>query len=101
MKENSIKYPRIWQHKKNKGKMRVMPWWETVKDGEFEEVDELGHAISVVAEGRTCKFGVLVQIGYLIENEHGIWFGVGPDVAKEFKDMGPEKRPEKTLKEKP
>lgn len=66
-----------------------MPWWETVKDGECESVDEMGQMISEFA-GRPCKFGVLVQVGYLLENEHGIWFGMNMKAAKSFKDLGEE-----------
>ncbi len=87
-----MEYPRTWVHKKNKKKLRVMPWWETVKDGEVERVDELGQMVSEVA-GRICKFGVLVQVGYLLENEHGMWLGVGPKAAKEFHDKGAWKKP--------
>lgn len=82
-----MRYPRKWKHKKNGKVMRVMPWWETVKDGEIEEAGELGNLLMEVA-GRPCKMGVLVQVGYLLENEHGVWIGVGPMAAKEFKDMG-------------
>ena len=80
-------YPRLWEHKDKKHRMRVMPWWETIKDGEVEKVDELGHLLAEVA-GRPCKFGVLVQVGFLLENEHGVWIGVGPKAAGEFNDLG-------------
>lgn len=84
-----MKYPRLWRHKESKyGKtVRVMPWWETVKDGEAEEVDELGHMIAEAA-GRPCKFGVLVQVGFLLENEQGIWIGLGPKGHEYFEDLG-------------
>jgi predicted NAD/FAD-binding protein len=82
-----VEYPRLWVHKENKKRMRVMPWWETVKEGEVEQVDELGHLIAEVA-GRTCKFGVLVQVGFLLENEHGVWIGVGPGAVEHFDDEG-------------
>ncbi len=82
-----MKYPRTWENKKSKQKVRVMPWWETVKEGKTEEVDELGHMIAEQA-GRPCKFGILVQVGFLIENEEGVWFGVGPKVEKHFNDLG-------------
>lgn len=64
-----------------------MPWWETVKDGEIEEVDELGQLMTEVA-GRPAKFGTIVQIGYLLENFDGVWIGVGLMAKKQFKDKG-------------
>ncbi len=97
--ENVTEYPRLWQHKKRKTKLRVMPWWETVKDGQIEKVDELGQMVAESA-GRPCKFGVLVQVGYLLENEHGIWLGVGIGAAKEFDDFGKWVKPNKWVEEK-
>lgn len=87
MAEQVTEYPRLWEHKEKKNKLRVMPWWETVKDGEVEKIDELGQLIAEEA-GRPCKFGVLVQVGYLLENEHGVWLGVGPKAAEQFNDLG-------------
>ncbi len=81
-------YPRRWLNTTSKKEIRVMPWWETVKDGEIEKVDEMGQMISESIGGRPCKFGILVQIGYLLENEFGVWFGVGPKAATAFKDLG-------------
>lgn len=81
------KYPRKWKNTTSGAELRVMPWWETIKDGEVEEVDELGLMFTEEA-GRLCKFGVLVQVGFLIENDHGVWFGVGPQAAEAFEDLG-------------
>lgn len=83
-----MKYPRIWENKRSGDRLRVMPWWETItEDGKVEEVDDLGHMIASVA-GRPCKFGVLVQVGYLLENVHGIWLGLRPKAVDEFIDLG-------------
>lgn len=98
---NVTEYPRLWVHKKDpKRKMRVMPWWETVDDGKPAKVDELGQMVTDCM-GRPCKFGIIVQVGYLLENEHGVWFGMGPRVAEEFHDKGlwvaPKKRKRKNV----
>ena len=93
-KEFALVYPRKWKNKKSKKCVRVMPWWEVVKDGEIEKVDALGNLLSEQA-GIACKFGVLTQIGYLIENEHGFWFGMGPKAREAFKDMGEWKKKRK------
>ena len=89
MSQVSTTYPRLWQHKKTRKKFRVMPWWETITDdgNGIAKVDDLGKMITEVA-GRSCKFGVIYQIGFLLENEHGVWFGFSTDVSKEFKDLG-------------
>lgn len=81
-----MRYPRRWKNKTSGQTVRVMPWWETVKDGEAEGVDELGKLVTEAA-GRPCKFGVITQVGYLLENEHGIWLGIGPKGAEHFDDI--------------
>lgn len=78
-----MKYPRMWQHKENKKKIKVMPWWECVDPILSDEDTGVG-----VAEGRKFKIGSIVQIGWLLENEHGVWLGVGPETSKYFNDMG-------------
>jgi len=82
-----MKYPRLWQNKTSGQKVRVMPWWETIKDGEIEETNELGEMITEVA-GRPAKFGIIVQIGFLLESEGGVWFGVNTTAHTEFNDLG-------------
>jgi len=84
---SALAYPRRWKNKISGQELRVMPWWETLKDGEIEKTNEIGEALTEIA-GRQCKFGVITQIGYLLENEHGVWFGVGPSAADSFEDLG-------------
>lgn len=93
-----MKYPRKWKNKISGQVLRVMPWWEAVKDGEIEETDELGNMIATAAGG-PCKFGTIVQIGYLLENEHGVWIGVGPKAAEQFEDLGEQTRPSEREKD--
>ena len=82
-----MKYPRLWKNKESGKEFRVMPWWEAVKEGDIEETNELGEMVTEVA-GRPCKFGVITQIGFLLENEHGVWFGVNLSAAEHFEDLG-------------
>lgn len=68
-----------WRHKKTKREIRVLPWWEMLKS-------------DIVLDGsekkRRYKIGALIQIGWLLENEHGVFFGVGPKAEKEFESLG-------------
>ena len=75
-------YPKIWQHKKTKKKVRVMPWWETVEGSAIRDKD-----IGVAEPGIPWKFGMLVQVGWLLENENNVWFGVGPTAKDSFKEV--------------
>lgn len=80
-------YPRKWKNKTNEKEFLVMPWWETIKNGEIEQVDELGQLLTEEA-GKPCKLGVITQIGYLLRNEEGVWFGFGPSIEIQFDDLG-------------
>lgn len=83
-----MKYPRKWKNKTSGAEVRVMPWWETITDdGGMVEVDEMGKMISE-SLGKPCRFGVITQVGYLLENEHGVWFGMGPKAVECFEDLG-------------
>lgn len=72
---------RIWEHKETKKRVRVLPWWECLDPLADEKLADL-------CEGRMFKIGALVQIGWLLENEHGMWLGVGPKAAESFNDLG-------------
>lgn len=72
--------PQIWKHKKTKKQFRAMPWWEIV-DG--QEIDH--KEIPIPEVNVPWKFGMLVQVGWLIENGHGVWFGISPEAKKQFR----------------
>lgn len=72
-------YPKLWQHKKTKKRCRASPWWECV-DPMLTEKD-------APKEPRKFKIGALVQVGWLLENEHGVWLGVGLKAANHFKEV--------------
>jgi hypothetical protein len=72
-----------WKHKEKGNIVRVAPWYEIV-----EPVLELSGNEAVKAKlaerPRGVKFGALVQVGWLLEQEHGIFIGVHLDVADQF-----------------
>lgn len=85
MEEKKKEWPKVWEHKINKKRLNVMPWWECVEpmvasDTDYGAVD-VGKEI---ADGRKFRIGAIVQIGWLLENEHGVWFGVGPQAEESF-----------------
>lgn len=84
-----------WQHKKTKKKFCVIPWYEILKDDTILSEKNLG---DMTDDGRKFKIGALVQVGWLIKNEHEVFFGVSLEVEKEFKNLGEwkvKKKPEK------
>jgi hypothetical protein len=77
--------PLTWEHKESKKRVRVMPWWECLEPIMTEaELAEMG-----MKPDRNVRIGSLVQIGWLLENEHGVWLGVGPTAADAFTEVLP------------
>jgi hypothetical protein len=68
-----------WKHKKNGKVFKVTEWWETLPDTNITDKD-----IGEPVPGVPYKFGMLVQVGWLLENEGGVWFGVGPTAVESF-----------------
>lgn len=56
-----------------------MPWWEHAPNTEITDKD-----IKIPEMNREWKWGMLVQVGWLIENEHGVFLGVGPTAKESF-----------------
>lgn len=67
-----------------------MPWWEIPESDTILDEETVKPVVGVNA-----KFGVLVQVGFLLENEGGVWLGVGPKAADAFNDLGEWKKPER------
>lgn len=83
-----------WQHKETKKIFRVTPWWECYGDIIDQPSDILADEDDEFKD-RKFAVGVLAQIGYLLENEHGVWLGVGPTAKDSFDDIGVETPPRK------
>ena len=88
-KESIPGWPKIWVNKRNPTKkFRVMPWWECLDP--LMSDDGVNNSIPIgvsLTKGRKVKVGIIVQVGWLLENEHGVWFGVGPKAEKEFREV--------------
>ena len=88
-KAKLLAWPKTWQHKTTKKKFKVMPWWECLDplmadDKATPETIDVGTHLT---EGRKFKIGAIVQIGWLLENGHGVWFGMGPKAAESFNEV--------------
>lgn len=78
------KFPRRWKNKRNGKTVRVMPWYEipdpVLNEKQWSELTQM--------RGIKAKYGVLVQIGLLLETEAGIWLGVSSKIESDFEDLG-------------
>ena len=77
-------FPQTWKHKKTGKVVRAMPWWEMLEDDTIVSDKNLPVKDKSVVK---FKIGCLTQIGWLLENEHGVWLGVGPKAAESFEVM--------------
>ena len=67
----------VWMNKKA-DLFIATPWWEIPQD-----------ILDETIENYRTRFGVLVQVGWLLENEHGVFFGMRLDTKELFEDLGP------------
>ncbi len=72
---------RTWRHKESKKIVEVLPWWEVLEPIADQDFLPMGKT--------NYKFGMLVQVGWLLRNEHGVWLGVGSSAAEHFEDITP------------
>jgi len=77
------KIAEMWRHKKTGKILKVVPWYE-IPDPVLELSGNDAKKAFDLDLPRRVKFGTLVQVGWLIENEHNIFIGVGIEAAKEF-----------------
>lgn len=80
------KFPQVWMSVTNEQVFVVVPWWE-IMDG-----DTLLSGNMEMLEGeptdRRFKIGALAQVGWLIENRNGVFFGVGPSALEFMEKVG-------------
>lgn len=88
MEKSKKPWPKVWEHKKKKTRVRVMPWWECL-DPILADDNDFGALACGVhqTEGRKFRIGSIVQIGWLIESTEGVWFGVAPETQKQFTEI--------------
>lgn len=79
--------PKIWKQKQTRRILFVFPWWECL-DPILTEAD----VPAEVVEKRAFKIGSIVQIGWLLENRHGVWFGVNFTAQDAFVDISDTKQ---------
>lgn len=91
----------FWKNRQNGAICRVVPWWEILEpilaDDKVNGAVDLGTHLT---EGRKFKMGCLVQVGWLLETEGGVWVGVSMRGKECFDEIKPPKKwpPKKPLR---
>jgi len=79
-----------WRHKETKKEFKVVPWW-MIPDPVVELSAEETKTSGLSEDKRMAQFGALVQVGWLIENEHNVFIGIGLKAEEHFEDITNEK----------
>jgi hypothetical protein len=80
---------RSWMNKKTGQVVLATEQWEPLQVEHDEKFYE-----SILPEfkdftgGRKVVRGLLLQVGWLIQNEHGVWFGMPLSITDYFEDLG-------------
>lgn len=86
VKAGVIKFERKWKNKTTGKIFNVVPWWSC--DGSLvDRPEELLKDDTDDWKDRLFCIGVLGQIGWMIENDNGVWFGVGPKAKEQFEEI--------------
>ncbi len=83
----SEKFPQVWVNKMSGQILVAVPWWDmmendTLIEGRLSDIDPSSQ------DERRMKIGAIAQVGWLIENGNGVFFGVGPNVIEHMEILG-------------
>lgn len=87
--------PRCWRNKQNQLLYKVVPWFQPIDNdsridfvGLFDEIEP--KMFRDVMGKHEIYSGLVMQLGYLVESENRMWFGLIVDDPEEmFEDIGP------------
>ena len=65
------------------------PQWEPIRI-DFDEVLQqyLVPELKLFAKDRKCVHGVLIQVGWMVQNKNDVWMGLPMNVTEHFIDLG-------------
>lgn len=79
----------VWMNKQTGKIMLAHPHWEPLHL-QFDEkfYDELDIGFKEMAGDRKIAHGTLLQVGWLLQNEHEVWLGMPLSITDQFEDLG-------------
>jgi hypothetical protein len=79
----------VWVNKTNGELALVHPQWEPLNI-KFDEkfYHELGPEVKAMIGKRKIAHGALVQVGWMVQNRHDVWFGLPLSIEDQFEDLG-------------
>lgn len=80
---------RVWMNKRTAGLVLATEQWKPLQievDEKFYE--EILPEFKQFTQGRKIAKGHILQVGWLIQNRHGVWFGMCMSAQNEFEELG-------------
>ena len=79
----------IWMHKTTCELALVNPQWEPINI-KFDEKFylDLDPYMKQIIGTRKIAHGVLVQVGWMLQNQNDLWFGLSLSASENFEDLG-------------
>ena len=78
--------PKVWMNRNTGQICLATPWWE-IMPGDEAIAMKMEVICNNTSQAR-MKFGLLTQIGWLIQNEHDLWAGFGLATEDLFEEIG-------------
>lgn len=79
----------VWMNKRTANLYLAHPQWEPVKiDFDEKFYNDLIPELKLFARGRKCVHGVLIQVGWMLQNGEGVWFGFPFSSKNDFENLG-------------
>ena len=79
----------VWMNKLNGELALATPHWQAVTC-RFDEnlIKELDPMIAKEIGSRKIASGTLVQVGWLLQNQNDVWFGMPLSISEQFEVLG-------------
>lgn len=73
--------PQVYMNKKTDDLVLIVPWFTPATEDEAAALNMRVEAVNVV-------YGIFWQCGWLMQNQHGVWFGLSLNAIANFELLG-------------
>lgn len=88
MRTNAIG-PKLYMNKSSGALALLTEWWEPLTiDYDEKLFAEIAPELKSVFDHIKIAKGTLTQVGWLLENGHGVWIGINNDAIQDFEYIG-------------
>lgn len=87
-------HPKRWKNKLNGKEVKALPWFQPIDTSSaFDFAGFMKELLPEIFEGDAMADlevykGLVMNVGWQIQNEHDVWFCFPKSVAEQFEDLG-------------